>query len=157
MKRPVSIAPLCLALGLGLAPVVPASACPDPAAVPAARHAVTGRALWSPEVYPVRAGGDVALRVCGLSGWGHVRRAPDFRFELSRMTRYDRLHLRVNAECDPVLLVRDPAGRWHFDDDSGTGRTASLSLAEPADGRYDVWVGSFATLGCVARLTLETF
>jgi hypothetical protein len=139
-----------------LAPATGA-ACPDPLAVPGHWQAMTGRNLWSPKVFAVTAGGDVRLYPCGFGRSGFVRQPPDFVFELSRMGRYDRLHLRANAECDTVLLVRAPSGRWFFDDDSGTGTTASLSLGDPMDGSYHVWVGSFGPEGCVARLTLETF
>lgn len=132
-------------------------ACPDASVAPLARHALTGRDLWSPERFAVRAGGHHGLLDCGTTGWGYVRAAPDFVFDLSRMGRYRRLHLRSYAECDTVLLLRDPLGRWFFDDDSGVGRTASLSLPDPVDGEYAVWVGSFRAEGCLARLTLETF
>jgi hypothetical protein len=133
------------------------AACPDPLAVPGHWQGLTGRDLWLPEVFSVTAGGDVLLSRCGFGRRGFVRRPPDFSFDLSRMGRYDRLHLRANAECDTVLLLRAPSGRWFFDDDSGTGSTASLSLADPVDGTYHVWVGSFGPEGCAARLTLETF
>ncbi|NKX46284.1 hypothetical protein [Roseicyclus persicicus] len=152
------VIPCLLALAWPLAGGIgPALACPDPRAVPARWEAATGRDLWSPAVFPVEAGGDTLLSRCGVGGRGHVRSPPDFLFDLSRMGRYDRLHVRSNADCDTVLLLRDPAGRWHFDDDSGTGRTASLSLADPADGAYAIWVGTYRGRPCRARLTLETF
>lgn len=132
-------------------------ACPDAGAAPAEQHRLTGRQLWSPKRFQVDAGGQIALTGCAGSGWGYVRAAPDLQFDLARMGRYRRLHLRSYADCDTVLLLRDPAGRWFFDDDSGVGRTASLSLADPVDGSYAVWVGSYRSEGCVARLTLETF
>ena len=134
-----------------------ALACPDSLAAPVERHAATGRQLWSPDVHAVRAGGEHQILFCGFGRHGLVRGAPDFAFDLTRMERYDRLHVRANADCDTVLLLLDPLGRWHFDDDSGTGRTASLSLAGPVSGEYLVWVGSYEGRGCQARLTLETF
>ena len=140
-----------------MAPSGAVAACPDPWAVPAERHALTGRNLWSPDVFALNAGGEWRLSRCGFGRMGFVRVAPDFHFTLTRMGRYDRLHLRANAPCDTVLLLRDPRGRWFFDDDSGTGRTASLSLDDPADGVYTVWVGTYRPEGCEARLTLETF
>lgn len=153
MLRPIVIlAPLFWLLSLGA--VV---ACPDPEIAPVARHEATGRDLWRPARFEVIAGGGHALFGCDLIGWGHVRSAPDFLFELTRMRRFRRLHLRSNAACDTVLLVRSPSGRWFFDDDSGVGQTASLSLSDPEDGDYAVWVGSFQPEGCAARLTLETF
>lgn len=121
------------------------------------RHSAKGRDLWNPTRFDVLAGGVYQLHDCELIGWGHVRRAPDFVFDLNRMRRFRRLHLRSNAACDTILLLRAPSGRWFFDDDSGVGQTASLSLADPDDGAYAVWVGSFRPEECDAVLTLETF
>lgn len=135
----------------------PARVCPDRWAVPRKWHAMTGRDLWSPQGFAVEAGGTVALGPCRGAGHGFVRGPPDFTFHLDGMGRYARLHLRANAACDTVLLLRAPGGGWSFDDDSGTGSTALLSLADPVDGAYLVWVGSFGTQGCVARLTIDTF
>ena len=132
-------------------------ACPDAEMAPMEAHAAKGRELWNPARFAVQAGGDYQLLDCALIGWGHVRQAPDFVFDLTRMRRFRRLHLRSNAACDTVLLLRAPSGRWCFDDDSGVGQTASLSLADPEDGAYAVWVGSFRPEGCDAVLTLETF
>lgn len=158
--RPRRRVPLTAALLLGaLAGLWPglAAACPDPLRPPMELHEVSGRELWSPDVFHSRAGGDHRLLACGFRSHGYVAGPPDYAFDLTRMERYDRLLLRANASCDTVLLVRDAAGRWHFDDDSGTGRTASISLARPASGRYYVWIGSYQPRGCDARLTLETF
>ncbi len=148
---------LCSLFGLCAVLCPPAMACPDPLAVPAVQQALTGRDLWSPDVFHLGAGGDRPLWPCGFGRQGFVRTAPDVGLLLTGMARYDRLHLRANARCDTVLLLRDPRGRWFFDDDSGTGRTASLSLDDPQDGSYRVWVGTYRPGGCAARLTLETF
>jgi len=156
-RRMMSLRPILILVLLVLAPAGPVLACPDALAVPARHHAMTGRELWSPDVFVLQAGGDRALWPCGFGRSGHVRGPPDFVFTLTRMRRYDRLHLRANAPCDTVLLLRDPRGRWFFDDDSGTGHTASLSLAAPVDGAYAVWVGTYRPERCEARLTLETF
>ncbi|MBF9060034.1 hypothetical protein HKCCSP123_12655 [Rhodobacterales bacterium HKCCSP123] len=147
--------PVLFALAVALAG--PSAACPDHFAAPGAQHALTGRDLCSPRVFHLGAGGDRPLWHCGFRRQGFVRAAADFGFVLTGMARYDRLHLRANAGCDTVLVLRDPRGRWFFDDDSGTGRTASLSLDDPQDGSYWVWVGTYRPAGCAARLTIETF
>lgn len=150
-------AAILVCMFLGFAPTGVALACPDGDAMAAEQYRFTGRNLWSPERFRVEAGGHIALTDCGAMGWGYVRQAPDMVFDLTRMRRYRRLHLRSYAECDTVLLLRDPSGQWFFDDDSGVGRTASLSLSDPLDGSYAVWVGSFRPEGCEAQLTLESF
>lgn len=146
-----------LVLLFWLVPQGAGAACPEAGATPAERYRFKGRDLWSPERIGVAAGGDIALAGCAGMGLGHVRQAPDVVLDLTRMRRFRRLHLRSFAECDTVLLLRDPSGRWFFDDDSGVGKTASLSIANPVDGEYAVWVGSYDAKGCLAELTLETF
>jgi len=148
---------MILALVLCVMTGSPPAACPDITAAPEDRQVLTGRDLWRPRVFLLEAGGDGRLARCGFRRQGFVRGPPDIAFDLTAMARYDRLHLRANAPCDTVLLLRDPDGRWFFDDDSGTGQTASLSLSDPVDGRYLVWVGGYGPRGCAARLTLETF
>ncbi len=133
------------------------SACPDYQLSGAERLSLTGRQMWRPQVFRLRAGGERNVIRCGFGVWGYLRRAPDYVFDMTRLDRYARLHVRINADCDPIILLRDGRGRWFFDDDSGTGQTASLSIADPVNGTYHVWAGTYGPQPCDGRLTLETF
>ena len=47
------------------------------------------------------------------------------------------------SETDINLVVRDPNGRYHCDDDSGEGLNPALTVVNPSRGRYTVWVGVY--------------
>lgn len=44
--------------------------------------------------------------------------------------------------CDTVMLVRDPSGAYHFNDDGGSASQPLISLAAQG-GAYQVWLGSY--------------
>jgi opacity protein-like surface antigen len=144
-----------LAAALVIGSAAAAAACPNVAASGMASDSQTGQALYSPTSYSVVAGGSTDLAACGL-GTGYVIDSPDFEFTLSGMDSYNRLNLRVDGECDTVLLVNDSTGNWHFNDDSN-GLDPAIDIANPGNGVYDVWVGTYGDSTCQASLTLETF
>ncbi|WP_127106844.1 LCCL domain-containing protein [Pararhodobacter zhoushanensis] len=130
--------------------------CPDPNAN-GQLLTYTGQQLWTPQRHGVTAGGAVTLGACpNVPGHGHVAQRPDFTLNFARNDpRYD-LEFRVEANCDPVLLVRGPSGQWSFNDDS-EGLNSRLRLPAAPTGSYDVWVGTFGTNTCPATLIVETF
>jgi hypothetical protein len=67
------------------------------------------------------------------------------------------LEIRTEGDCDTVLLIRAPSGRWYFDDDNGPGRNARLRLGSAGEGRYEIWVGSNGGRACQTLLALQTF
>lgn len=113
--------------------------------------------LREPRVARVRAGGSVVLDACAeVPGSGYVPFAPTAVVDLVIDHRGRGLALRTEGGCDAVLLVRTARGNWYFDDDSGGGTDAELVLANPAGGRYRVWVGSHDAFGCDAALALRS-
>jgi hypothetical protein len=116
-----------------------------------------GPDLWSPNSYSVVAGGNQSLRNCGFNHSGYVISRPDFEFAIDGLQGYNRLNLRVNANCDTILLVNDSTGNWWFDDDGGNGLNPSVDVHSPANGTWDVWIGTYGQGTCNATLTLETF
>ena len=91
------------------------------------------------------------LGACGaVSGQGRIAQRPDFTLSLTGSAPGAMLELRAESGCDPVLLVNDPRGQWHFNDDAD-GLNSRLTLpAEP--GLYDLWVGSYGGASCGASL-----
>jgi hypothetical protein len=138
-----------------LSSTVATIACPSWQQPGVQNYQTDGADLWSPNSYGVTAGGNIQLGNCPMPGSGYVISQPDFEFSLSGMSAYGRLNMRVNAGCDTVLLVNDPNGQWHFNDDA-SGLNPALNLAS-LDGVYDVWVGTYGSGNCSATLTLETF
>jgi hypothetical protein len=134
-----------------------AEACPQVTGKTGALQ-ITASDLATPRLAPVRAGGTVVLEACGeVPGFGHVPFAPSAVIDFAADRRGRGIELRTVGACDAVLLVRTARGNWYFDDDNGGGRTALLLLANPAGGRYRVWVGSYDAVGCDAQLLVRGF
>jgi hypothetical protein len=139
-----------------------AQACPDWTLTAAAQYSGSGDFFYQPRAYDVVAGGEFPLAKCsGISptpvvGPGFFTDRPDFRFEISAMSQQE-LHIRVNSECDAVLLVNTASATWHYDDDSNGNLDPRIVLPNPADGALDIWVGTVDGKYCNAVLELETF
>lgn len=75
--------------------------------------------------------------LCG----GLVNETPDYAFDWSGAT--DALNLLVEANADTTLLVRAPDGSYLCADDTDGPRNLNplLTIREPADGQYLVWIG----------------
>ena len=112
--------------------------------------------LWVPQVLPLIAGGAQDLRACPQPGVGHVAAAPDLRLEYDAGRAGRDLVIRVEGDCDTVLLVNDADADWHFNDDFDDVDPALIFAGAPG-GLYDIWVGTFGPDLCPARLILETF
>ena len=135
-----------------------AFACPDFGQT-GATYTLTGEQLYSPQDYPVTAGGGDSLAECGFNNTGYVISAPDFSFILSGTGAYERLEIEVTqADCDTVLLVNSADATWFFDDDTnGTLPVVNLYGTSNTEGRVDVWVGTYGTQACSATLQMETW
>ena len=119
---------------------------------------VTARQLMTPRVATVRAGGTVPLGECAeLPGVGNIPFDPNVSLLYVPDRKRMDLELRAEGDCDPVLLVRGPSGRFFFDDDDGGARNARIRLAQPPAARYPIGVGSQGRAACPPRLTLQTF
>lgn len=56
----------------------------------------------------------------------------------------------TGSDRDPTMLVRDPGGAWHCDDDGGDGLNPLFEARNARSGRYDVWIGTFSDTRGVA-------
>ena len=58
---------------------------------------------------------------------------------------------------DTTLIVNDPAGDWHCDDDSGPGVNPAIEFPSAEAGEYHVWVGVFSPpdVGALAQLSVS--
>ncbi len=107
---------------------------------------------FTPDPYrvSVTAGGSTdGARLPG-SCTGMVSDAPDFE------VTYDAgslpLVFRTLSSTDTTLIINAPNGDWHCDDDSYGDGDAEVRFNKPADGTYDVWIGTFG--GGTASATL---
>ena len=94
-----------------------------------------------PYVVRVRAGGDNRFRGGGgCPGGGWFANAPDFR--LHYRAGGFQLSIYSRAPGDTMLLVNDPNGNWHCNDDY-QGLDPALVFSRPLSGQYDIWAGTY--------------
>lgn len=133
-----------------------ASACPDIGLSGIEIIDADGGQLYTATGFSVVAGGDNSLYDCGYDASGYVISSPDFEFNLFDMTSYNAVVFRVEAPCDTVLFLNDARAEDYYNDDFD-GLNPSISIGSPANGTYDVWVGTFDGSTCDAVLIVETF
>ena len=103
------------------------------------------RAGFTPDPYRVDivAGGThrASEARSGCAGW--VSAAPDFELRYSAGSSLP-LILSAASSADTTILVNDPNGNWHCNDDGGnSGLNPALTFHNPASGAYDIWIGSY--------------
>ena len=95
-----------------------------------------------PYLVDILAGGPLeAQEAADPSCRGYVTEAPDFELNFQPGT----LDLFISAlsEADTTLVINDPAGRWHCNDDGAEGLNPGIRFENPAAGTYDIWVGTY--------------
>lgn len=111
--------------------------------------------------YSVFANGDFDVSGCGgdlAQVDGYFTTQPSLDFELSYLGGL-RLNFSVSAECSAALLVYNHAdgywdlGNWISVDPNAR---AEVSIMNPSDGLYSVWVGTTDGSRCDAVVTLST-
>ena len=153
---------LLIAIALFFGITSAAVACPNYDLSPQASYAASGKQLYSARGFDVVAGGDNYIWNCSNvtpgtdTGAGYFPSAPDFSFQLSDMGRYI-LEVRVVSECDAALLINTASANWYYDDDDNGNLDPKIVLTRPANGRVDIWIGTFDGEYCDAQLQLETF
>lgn len=99
-----------------------------------------------PHTQQISAGGGfeaTLLAVPGCVGW--IATAPDYRVNWTAGSGALPLVFSVESDADTTLVVNLPNGDWICDDDGGNGAlNPAITLANPASGQYDIWVGTFA-------------
>ena len=153
------LAPVACATLLVMALAGPASAqqCPD-----WRQNGVTvttdAETAWTPQRYPLTAGGGLDLSRCGQApGIGYVTAAPNFTITYDDRNAGHDLDFRVESQCDTVMLINDAGAAWHYNDDEDGTVSPRLRLAAAPSGVYDVWVGTYSQQACAATFVLETF
>jgi hypothetical protein len=102
----------------------------------------------------VTAGGPVeATRANSDCNAGYIASRPSFSL---RYTAGEELPLYIGAvsDADTTIAVRAPNGEWLCNDDSN-GLNPLVSWEHPRTGRYQIWVGRFATQNETAPATLH--
>lgn len=96
-----------------------------------------------PHKVQLQSGGSLEASDLGGSCSGYIADAPDYRL------RYDAgsspLIISVESGSDTTLIINAPDGSYYCDDDSGNGTNPSVRFAKPASGRYEIWIGTYAS------------
>jgi len=100
---------------------------------------------FTPDPFPVviTSGGSLNVPAMDLSVGcvGFATATPDYIVEVSGAMKA--LSFYNEAEGDTGLVINDPNGNWHCDDDSHTGTNPMVSLSNAPSGQYDIWVTSY--------------
>src|SRR5579871_3879603 len=121
----------------------------DPKATPD-RGIVAGGVGFQPDPFRlerVSGGGDIDAytRSLGSDCVGNVTVEPTFRFQA--LTAFDKLrflYISDAVDWDATLIVRDPKGNFHCDNDSYGLHNPTVEIDTAGAGDYNVWVGSLS-------------
>jgi len=101
-----------------------------------------------PFTQDVIAGGDIDVSTLNLGSEciGFATTQPDLRLNWSGSGQLLRFFfMAASADGDAALLVNDPAGNWHCNDDSASGNlNPMIDLDNPVEGQYDIWIASLS-------------
>lgn len=94
-----------------------------------------------PRQVPVEAGGDreaTAIRPDCVGWIDFARPDVDLNYEAGQFP----LIIGAASDADVTLVVNDPSGRWHCNDDF-QGTNPGVVFQRPESGNYNIWVGTF--------------
>jgi hypothetical protein len=147
-------------LPYGSAPVTttpPARSSGPDYSLPPAYGTYTLRSGFTPDPFEVRV---VAGGRNNASSWsngqcaGFVADAPDVRL-MFQGGSFPELYFSVGSNSDTTLVINDPNGNWHCDDDSGNEGLNPLLRMAPISGQYDIWVGTYGQSTANATLSIS--
>lgn len=109
-----------------------------------------------PREVAVDAGGNRDARMIGQScaGWIDYSR-PDVNLTYSQGTGQYPLYLGAVSRADTTIVVKDPEGNWHCNDDF-EGLNPGVVFQRPLFGSYSIWVGTLdrgPTQSAVVRIS----
>ncbi len=122
------------------------------------------RSDGNPEPFPIRvdvAAGDIDVEQTELgwegqrcAGWTTAHPSIRLQWQSSGLAEL-RVSFVPDERVDTTLLIQDPAGRWHCDDDGGAGLNPSVLLPQPAWGDYAIWIGTFSRQPVAGELVVQ--
>ncbi len=97
----------------------------------------------SPHVAEIISGGGVDVSYLGGECIGFADSPPDYSINWSGSAQsLQILFTALNEGDDTTLIINSPEGEWYCNDDFNE-LNPGLSFNTPAEGRYDIWVGSY--------------
>ena len=97
----------------------------------------------SPATIDVVSGGDIAVKplTLGDNCLGYAAADPDVVVDLA--PGFERVTFLIASTEDTTLIINLPNGSWSCNDDTN-GLNPALVYYNPAPGRYQIWIGSYA-------------
>ena len=105
------------------------------------------RAGFTPDPHEISitAGGSVDVSYLRGDCVGHASLRPDAQLFWSGRSDYITFRFLPDQDGDDTtLIINAPDGSWHCNDDAYSGTLdPALTFNNPAEGRYDIWVGTY--------------
>jgi len=107
-----------------------------------------------PTTVEVEAGGDRSAAGIGpeCAGWIDFSR-PDVDLNYTQGPQQYPLYISAVSQADTTIVVNDPQGRWHCNDDL-EGLNPGIVFQQPLYGNYNIWVGTWEA-GPTQRATVR--
>ncbi len=112
---------------------------------------LSGSFLPDPHAIEIRPGGDTEVEDLGASCTGYIfAEQPDLKLVLDSAS--SSLGIFVSADIDTTLVINDPQCSWHCNDDAAflSNANPGILFDDPAEGTYDIWVGTYSEIGTSA-------
>lgn len=104
----------------------------------------------------VVAGGTIDASIVDGSCRGYIAEAPDYQVNFQTLAGILPLIISVTSTIDTTLVIMDPQGNWHCNDDTN-GLDPQVQFNGPQAGRYLIWIGAYSsTEASAATLTVST-
>ena len=106
--------------------------------------AVTSGFVPDPFSVGITGGGPVAAGYLGGGCGGHATSAPSFSVNYTSGA-FSTLRFYAIASGDTTMIINTPSGSWVCVDDSFGTLNPTIDFNTPSSGRYDVWLGTYAS------------
>ena len=94
----------------------------------------------------ITSGGNVDVSYLGGGCTGFATSAPDFSVNYTAGA-FPLLRFYFVGSSDTTMIINSPSGSYTCVDDSFNTLNPTIDFNSPSPGRYDIWIGSFATGG----------
>jgi hypothetical protein len=106
--------------------------------------ALTSGFVPDPFTRGITSGGSVDVSYLGGGCRGYATPAPDFSVNFTSGA-FPTLRFYFIGGGDTTMIINSPSGSYFCNDDSFGTLNPTIDFNSPASGRYDIWIGSFAS------------
>ena len=106
--------------------------------------ALTSGFVPDPHTVGITSGGPVDVSYLGSGCSGFATSAPDFSVNYTSGA-FPTLRFYFIGSGDTTMVINSPSGSYNCVDDSFGTLNPTIDFNSPSSGRYDVWIGSYAS------------